>query len=83
LPGETVLRRYAVLQALNGDMDGAYDTVERLKLFAEELNDWPSQLSSLYALCNDQKTLAGFKAELVKKYGMPPAETGQDDDEDE
>jgi multisubunit Na+/H+ antiporter MnhF subunit len=83
LPGETVLRRYAVLQALNGDMDGAYDTVERLKLFAEELNDWPSQLSSLYALCNDQKSLAGFKAELVKKYGTPPAETDQDDDDDE
>jgi O-antigen ligase len=83
LPGETVLRRYAVLQALNNDTDGAFDTVDRLKLFAEELNDWPTQLASLYSLCDDQKTLGSFKAELVKKYGTPPANGDQDDDEDE
>ena len=82
LPGETVLRRYAVLQALNGDMQGAFDTVERLKLFAEELNDWPSQLASLYSLCDEQKTLAGFKADLVKKYGTPPKDINQDEDDD-
>jgi O-antigen ligase len=83
LPGETVLRRYAVLEALNGDMPGAYDTVERLKLFAEELNDWPSQLAYLYSLCDQQKTLAAFKAELVKKYGTPPKDINDDDSDDE
>ncbi|WP_118180973.1 PglL family O-oligosaccharyltransferase [Paraburkholderia phosphatilytica] len=72
LPGETVLRRYAVLQALNGDTADAYDTVERLKIFAQELHDWPTQLAYLYQLCDEQKTLAGFKDELVKKYGTPP-----------
>ncbi|HEY3597276.1 MAG TPA: Wzy polymerase domain-containing protein [Paraburkholderia sp.] len=83
LPGETVLRRYAALQALSGDTASAFDTVDRLKLFAEELHDWPSQLAYLYELCDQQKALAGFKAELVKKYGMPPADTNQDDDEDD
>jgi O-antigen ligase len=83
LPGETVLRRYAVLQALSGDTPAAFDTVERLKIFAEELKDWPSQLSYLYQLCDEQKTLGSFKAELVKRYGMPPGEVDQDDDSDE
>ncbi|CAG4890640.1 PglL family O-oligosaccharyltransferase [Paraburkholderia saeva] len=83
LPGETVLRRYAVLQALNGDTDAAFDTVERLKIFAQLLKDWPSQLGYLYDLCDDQKTLAGFKAELVKKYGTPPKDINQDDDADD
>jgi len=82
LPGETVLRRYAVLQALSGDTTGAFDTVERLKIFAEELKDWPSQLSYLYQLCDEQKTLAGFKAELVKRYGMPSGDVEQEDDEE-
>lgn len=82
LPGETVLRRYAVLQALSGDTAGAFDTVERLKIFAEELKDWPSQLSYLYQLCDEQKTLAGFKAELVKRYGMPSGDVEQEDDEE-
>ncbi|WP_345811629.1 Wzy polymerase domain-containing protein [Paraburkholderia sp. PREW-6R] len=82
LPGETVLRRYAVLQALSGDTAGAFDTVERLKIFAEELHDWPSQLSYVYELCDEQKTLAGFKAELVKRYGMPPGDVNEDDDSD-
>ena len=83
LPGETVLRRYAVLQALNGDQTAAFDTVERLKIFATELKDWPSQLGYLYQLCDEQKTLAGFKAELVKRYGMPPSDVNEDDDSDE
>jgi hypothetical protein len=83
LPGETVLRRYAVLQALSGDTAGAFDTVERLKIFAQELKDWPSQLAYVYELCDEQKTLAGFKAELVKRYGMPPGDVNQDDDSDE
>jgi O-antigen ligase len=83
LPGETVLRRYAVLQALSGDQAGAFDTVERLKIFAMELKDWPSQLSYLYQLCDEQKTLTGFKAELVKRYGMPAGDVNEDDDSDE
>ncbi|QCP48349.1 polymerase [Trinickia violacea] len=82
LPGETVLRRYAVLQALDGQQSAAFDTVARLKIFAEELHDWPSQLASLYALCDEQQSvLAGFKAELVKKYGLPPKDANQDDDD--
>ncbi|ASW00327.1 PglL family O-oligosaccharyltransferase [Paraburkholderia aromaticivorans] len=83
LPGETVLRRYAVLQALNGDQAAAFDTVERLKIFATELKDWPSQLGYLYQLCDEQKTLTGFKAELVKRYGMPAGDVNEDDDSDE
>jgi O-antigen ligase len=82
LPGETVLRRYAVLQALSGDTAAAFDTVERLKIFAEELKDWPLQLSYLYQLCDEQKTLAGFKAELVKRYGLPSGDVEQEDDEE-
>ncbi|TKC89738.1 polymerase [Trinickia terrae] len=82
LPGETVLRRYAVLQALDGQPGAAFDTVARLKIFAEELHDWPSQLASLYALCDEQQAvLVGFKAELVKKYGVPPKDANQDDDD--
>jgi O-antigen ligase len=81
LPGETVLRRYAVLQALSGDTAAALDTVERLKIFAEELKDWPSQLGYLYQLTDEHKSLAGFKAELVKRYGTPSSDVNQDDDE--
>jgi hypothetical protein len=81
LPGETVLRRYAVLQALAGDTNAAFDTIERLRIFAVELHDWPSQLSYLYELCDEQKSLAGFKADLVKKYGTPPKDINADDDD--
>jgi hypothetical protein len=80
LPGETVLRRYAVLQALDGREADALDTIERLKLFATMLHDWPQQLSGVYELCNDEPKLASFKAELVKRYGVPPG-AGKDDDE--
>jgi O-antigen ligase len=83
LPGETVLRRYAVLQALSGDTAAALDTVGRLKIFSEELKDWPSQLGYLYQLTDEQKSLAGFKAELVKRYGMPSSDVNQEDDSDE
>jgi O-antigen ligase len=82
LPGETVLRRYAVLQALNGDTAAALDTVERLRIFAEELKDWPAQLGYLYELVDEQKSLAGFKEQLVKRYGTPAADTTPDDDSD-
>jgi O-antigen ligase len=81
LPGETVLRRYAVLQALGGDTNAAFDTVERLRMFAEELHDWPVQLSALYGLCDEQKSLVGFKSELVKKYGVPPKDANSEDDD--
>lgn len=82
LPGETVLRRYAVLQALNGDTAGAFDTVERLKIFAAELHDWPAQQAALYGLCNDQPELKDFRAELVKRYGTPPKPIEEEDDDD-
>ncbi len=81
LPGETVLRRYAVLQALNGDTEGAFDTVARLKIFAAELHDWPTQLANLYSLCDQQPSLANFKAQLVKQYGASAADAGDDDDD--
>ncbi|SDC31177.1 O-antigen ligase [Paraburkholderia lycopersici] len=82
LPGETVLRRYAVLQALNGDTAGAFDTVERLRIFATELHDWPTQLAALYGLLDEQDTLAGFKAQLVKKYGKATKSIEEDDGDD-
>ena len=82
LPGETVLRRYAVLQALDGDTVGAFDTVERLRIFATELHDWPTQLASLYGLLDEQDTLKDFKAQLVKKYGVPAKSIEQDDEDD-
>lgn len=82
LPGETVLRRYAVLQALSGDMDGAFDTVERLRIFATELHDWPTQLAAIYGLTEGRPALKQFKAELVKKYG-PPSKPVEEDDDDE
>jgi multisubunit Na+/H+ antiporter MnhF subunit len=84
LPGETVLRRYAVLLALDGKEDQALDTVERLKIFATVLHDWPSQLSAVYELCDDEPKLAPFKAELLKRYGAAPkaADEGSEDDGD-
>ncbi|RDU99730.1 PglL family O-oligosaccharyltransferase [Trinickia dinghuensis] len=82
LPGETVLRRYAALQALDGKEDQAFDTVERLKIFALVLHDWPAQLSGLYELCDDEPKLAAFKAELVKRYGAAPKTSGSDQDDD-
>ncbi|MDN7178151.1 Wzy polymerase domain-containing protein [Caballeronia sp. SEWSISQ10-4 2] len=83
LPGETVLRRYAVLQALAGQTQDALDTIVRLKIFSTELHDWPQQLANVYQLIDDQgKPLAGFKAELVKMYGVP-APTANDDDSDD
>lgn len=82
LPGETVLRRYAVLLALDGKENQALDTVDRLKIFALVLHDWPSQLSALYELCDGEPKLAAFKAELVKRYGTAPKASAQDSDDD-
>jgi O-antigen ligase len=85
LPGETVLRRYAVLQALAGETDKAMDTMARLKIFSTELHDWPTQLAATYSLIDEQgQTLAGFRAAVVKMYGLPAPGSGQgDDDSDE
>jgi len=85
LPGETVLRRYAVLQALDGNMTGAFDTVARLKIFATELNDWPEQLASLRKLCRGHPELAAFDAQLVRLYGenAPAAQDDSDDSSDD
>jgi len=83
LPGETVLRRYAVLQVLAGQTQDALDTIARLKIFSTELHDWPQQLADVYQLIDDQgKPLAGFKAELVKMYGVPAPTTNDDDSDD-
>ncbi|AOK60023.1 polymerase [Burkholderia ubonensis] len=83
LPGETVLRRYAVLQALDGRDADALDTVARLHVFAKELKDWPQQLAALYKLCDEQPSLKAFKAALVAKYGEVPADAlDESDDED-
>jgi O-antigen ligase len=82
LPGETVLRRYLVLQALAGQTDAALDTAARLKIFSTELHDWPTQLAAIYQLIDEQGAqLAGFRAMIVKLYGMPPPGTVQDDDD--
>ena len=84
LPGETVLRRYAVLQALAGQRAQALDTVARLKIFATELNDWPTQLASIYRLINEiGGPLGPFKADLARLYGASAAEVSQPDDEAE
>jgi O-antigen ligase len=84
LPGETVLRRYAVLQALAGQSQDALDTIARLQIFSTELHDWPQQLSDVYQLLDDQgKPLAGFKAELMKLYGVPAPTTNDDESDDE
>lgn len=83
LPGETVLRRYAALQALAGREADALDTVARLHVFAKELKDWPQQLAALYKLCDQQPALKGFKAAVVAKYGEVPAAVDDDSDDDD
>ncbi|WP_175681565.1 PglL family O-oligosaccharyltransferase [Burkholderia cenocepacia] len=83
LPGETVLRRYAVLQALAGREADALDTVARLHVFAKELKDWPQQLAALYKLCGDEPALKTFRAAVVAKYGEAPANDGDDSDDDD
>ncbi|KVU59754.1 PglL family O-oligosaccharyltransferase [Burkholderia cepacia] len=83
LPGETVLRRYAVLQALAGREADALDTVARLHVFAKELKDWQQQLAALYKLCDQQPALKTFKAAVVAKYGEVPADAADDEDDDD
>lgn len=83
LPGETVLRRYAVLQALDGRETDALDTVERLHIFAKQLHDWPTQLAGLYRLLDAQPSLKSFKAAVYAQYGEPPAQSDDEDDDDD
>jgi O-antigen ligase len=85
LPGETVLRRYAVLQALAGQRSEAMDTMARLQIFATQLHDWPTQLASVYRSVDEiGAPLAGFRADLVKRYGAPEGtDSSTDDDADE
>lgn len=83
LPGETVLRRYAVLLALDGNIDAAMDQVARLYVFASALKDWPSQLQQLYVMCNDQGgALNDFRAKLVARYGALSSADDEDADDD-
>jgi hypothetical protein len=55
-----------------------------LQIFSTELHDWPQQLSDVYQLLDDQgKQLAGFKADLMKLYGVPTPTTNDDDSDDD
>jgi len=91
LPGEVVLRRYAILQALQGDNSSALDQVNRLKIFADALHDWPAQLQLLYKACDQQPgVLDSFRDALRTRYGSPVApprqaatDDGNSDDEDD
>ncbi len=84
LPGETVLRRYAVLQALAGQREEAMDTMARLRIFATQLHDWPAQFAATIKMTDEVgKPLDAFRAELVKLYGEPPASAATRDDDDE
>ena len=66
------------------DAEAALDTVARLKIFATQLHDWPKQLAAVYQLLDEQgKPMAGFKAELVKLYGMPSVEQAPSEDDDD
>ena len=83
LPGETVVRRYAVLLALAGREDEALDAVRRLKIFAEMLHDWPTQRADVFKLCDQQGAkLAAFRSKLVALYGEPPKSTSDENDDD-
>jgi O-antigen ligase len=83
LPGETVLRRYAVLQALAGQREEAMDTMARLKIFATQLHDWPTQYAATVKMVDEiGGPLGAFKAELVKAYGRPVEGAGSEEDEE-
>ncbi len=80
LPGETVLKRYAILLALQGRDAQALDVVRRLKVFAEAENDWSDDLASVYEMCDQQgAALAAFKSKLISLYGTVEP-SGSDDD---
>lgn len=84
LPGEVVLRRYAILRAIEGDTPGALDQVKRLKIFAEALHDWPSQLHQLYQACDQNpNALADFQNALLTSYGRSNVTDGTSSDDDD
>jgi O-antigen ligase len=89
LPGDVVLRRQAILLVLAGREAEALDTVARMKVYAEGVDNWPSTLGALYQLCDQQGApLAHFKSEVIKRYGVSAAaaaaaEDDEDDDGDE
>ena len=71
------------LQALAGQRAEALDTMVRLKIFATELHDWPTQLASTYKMIDEVGTLGAFKAELVKLYGEPAGQAQSEEDDDD
>ena len=88
LPGDTVLKRYAVLLALGGREPAALDVISRLHAFAMGDNDWPENLRSLIKMCDEQGgALKDFKTKLISAYGAPPAaaagKASDDDDDDD
>ncbi len=83
LPGETVLKRYAILLVLQGHETEALDVVRRLKIFAEAENAWPDDLGSLYDMCDQQGAVsADFKTKLIALYGALPPRSASDSDDD-
>jgi len=88
LPGDTVLKRYAVLLALGGREPAALDVISRLHAFAMGDNDWPENLRSLIKMCDEQGgALKDFKTKLISAYGAPaaaaPGKASDDDDDDD
>jgi hypothetical protein len=84
LPGETVVRRYAILLALAGREKEALDAVQRLQIFAEMLHDWPAQRAAVFKLCDQQgAALADFRTKLEARYGAQPKGASEDGDSDE
>jgi O-antigen ligase len=84
LPGDTVLKRYAVLLALAGRDQAAFDVVRRLHVFAEGGKTWPANLRSLMQMCDQQGgALNRFKSMLSAAYGTPAAVSSRADDSEE
>ena len=83
LPGETVLRRYAVLQALDGERQGAFDTMARLKIFATELHDWPTQLAYRVSTVDEQEDAGRFQGGTGEAVRAAARRLNEDDDSEE
>jgi hypothetical protein len=84
LPGDVVLRRQAILLVLAGREADALDTVKRMKVYAEGVDNWPSTLAALYQLCDQQGApLMHFKGEVIKRYGISAAAAAASDEDDD
>ncbi|RKP58985.1 PglL family O-oligosaccharyltransferase [Pararobbsia silviterrae] len=84
LPGDVVLRRQAALLVLAGREDEALDTVRRMKVYADGVEQWPSSLSGLYEECDQMgPPLAHFKAKVLAEYGQLPEQPKSSDDDDD